>query len=333
MKLKEITIEQWQDLIGKFPQVSFFHTPEWLQVLKMGFPHVKIKLYVILNKQDKIIGLLPIEFTRKGPFRLAGSPLPGLFTPYQGPLLLSDTGTEVEKVAMSAIKILKPSYFTFSLPPNKHSKMLTGGDSGNWENKKTIIVDLTVGEENLWKGLRKRTRNQVRQAERRGVEICEAKSLDEWLVEYYAMHEAVYSRQGIKPPASRAFYQALWKVLREKGYLRIILAKYREKTIAGAVRIIYEDTIYALDAASLREYRKLQAHTALHWHSISWAASEGLRVYDMVGANIPSIAHFKRGFGGREAEYPYFQMSCGLLGKVGYRLYQRYRPLLKRLGI
>jgi len=335
VKLKEINTDQWQDLIGKFTEASFFHTPEWLQVLKMGFPHVEVKLYAILNEHErgKLIGLLPVELARKGPFRLAGSPLPGLFTPYQGLLLLSHTDTDVGKVAMCAIKILKPHYFALSLPPDGYSEMLVGEGSANWEPKKTLLLDLTLGTEQLWKNFKAETRNQVRQAEKRGVEIYEPRSLDDWLGDYYAMHEAVYSRQEMKPPAKPAFYQAMWENLYGKGQLKVILAKHEGKTIAGGIFPIYRDTIYFLDGASLREHQKLRANNLIQWHIISWAASAGLRLYDMVGANIPSIAHFKRGFGGAEVEFPYFKRPRGLVGRIGYRLYQRYRPLFKRLEI
>jgi len=114
---------------------------------------------------------------------------------------------------------------------------------------------------------------------------------------------------------------------------QISLAKCEGKAVAGGIFPIYADTTYFLDGASLREYQSLRANNLIQWHLISWASVSGLRTYDMVGANIPSIAHFKHGFGGAEAEYSYFQMSRGLLGKTGYLLYQRYRPLLKKLGV
>lgn len=333
MKLKEISTEEWQDHSGKFPQASFFHTLEWLQVLRMGFPHVEVKLYVILNEQDKIIGLLPVELAQKGPFKLGGSPLPGLFTPYQGPLLLESSNAVLKKVPVRAAEMLKVHYFALSFPPDDQNGMPLGEDSANWEVKKTLLLDLTKGPEELWKNFKAQTRNKVRQAERQGVEIYEAESLDSWLEDYYVMHKAVYSRQKMKPPAKPAFYQALWDHLYGKEQLKVILAKHEGKTIAGGIFPIYKDTLYFLDGASFREYQKLRANNLIQWHIISWAASKGLHFYDMVGANVPSIAHFKRGFGGAEVEYPYFHMTRGLLGKIGYRLYQRYRPWLKRLGI
>ena len=335
MKLKEINTEQWQDLIGKFPRASFFHTLEWLKVLKVGFTHVAVRLYAILDEheRDKIIGLLPVEFARKGPFRLAGSPLPGLFTPYQGPLLFEAPDTILKEVSRLAAEVSKAHYFAVSLPPDGYSELPGGEGPANWEPKKTLLLDLTLGKEQLWKNFKAETRNQVRQAEKRGVEIYEPTALDEWLEDYYAMHEAVYSRQKAKPPAKPTFYQALWDQLYEKGELKVILARQKGKAIAGGIFPIHRDTIYFLDGASLRGYQKFRANNLIQWHIISSAASEGLRLYDMVGANIPSIAHFKRGFGGAEVEHPYFHVTRGRVGGIGYRLYQRYRPLLKRLGI
>jgi len=333
MRLKEINVEKWEALANGHPEASLFHTPEWLKIIQDGFPRVEVKCYRILNEKDDTIGLLPIQFTRKVVLRVCGSPLPGLFTPYQGPLLLGSPDIVREEASRLAIQLFKPHYFALSLPPDGHSEVLVGGDSANWEPKKTFLLDLTVGAERLWKGFKAETRNQVRQAERRGVEIYEPKSLNDWLKDYYAMHKAVYLRQKAKPPAKSAFYKAMWENLYGKGQLKVILARHEGETIAGGIFPIYKDTIYFLDGASLREYHNLRANNLIQWHVISWAASEGLRLYDMVGANIPSIAHFKRGFGGAETEYPYFQMTCGLLGKIGYRLYQKYRPLLKRLGI
>ncbi len=333
MKLKEIGLAEWKGLVDEYPNATLFHTPEWLRVLKEGFPHIEIKLYAIVNGKNRIIGLLPVELARKGPFKLGGSPLPGLFTPYQGPLLLDSPSIVVEEVLKNVVQVCKPHYLAVSFSPEGSSGMRGSGNPTSWELKKTILLDLALGAEKLWEKLKAETRNQVRQAERRGVEIYTPKSPDEWLEDYCAMHEAVYSRQGMKPPAKPVFYQALWDNLYGKGQLKIILAKHKGKTIAGGIFPVYKKTVYFLDGASFREHQKLRGNNLIQWYVISWAASEGLHVYDMVGANVPSIAHFKRGFGGAEAKFPYFHMTRGFLGKIGYQFYQRYRPLLKRIGI
>lgn len=99
--------------------------------------------------------------------------------------------------------------------------------------KQKADLDLTKGADKLWKNFRAETRNQVRQAEKRGVEIYEPKSLGDWLEDYYAMHKAVYSRQSMKPPAKPTFYHSLWRHLYNKERLKIVLAKHEGKIIAG----------------------------------------------------------------------------------------------------
>jgi len=332
MKLKEVDFEEWAELVNRHPGASLFHTREWLQILEEGFPHINLKLYVVLDAENETVGLLPAEFAQKGPFKLGGSPLPGLFTPYQGLLLLEPVNTDLKGVARLVAKASKAQYFALALPPNRPNEAIPKEPAG-WELKKTFLLNLTLEAEQLWKNFKAETRNQVRQAQRRGVEIYEPEVLDDWIEDYYAMHRAVYLRQKIRAPGNRTFYQALWDGLYDKGQLKVILAKHKGKTIAGGVFPSYGDTIYFLDGVSFREHQNLRANNLIQWHLISWAATSGLRVYDMVGANIPSIAHFKRGFGGIESRYSYLQMPQGLLGKTGYHLYQRYRPFLKRMGI
>lgn len=335
--LREITLDEWTEMSSGCREKTLFHSRQWLQVLSEGFPHLEVKLYAAVDKEKRIAGLLPVECERKGPFKLVGSPLPRIFTPYQGPLLLDssdNSGNIFEEMVELIFRMLKVHYFTLSLPPNISAANQVRRNSPHlWETKKTILLDLSVGVDKLWKGLKSETRNEVRQAERRGVEISEAGTLDEWLGDFYLMHRAVYSRQGAKPPGSHCFYRALWHWLYGKGQLKVVLAKHQGKTIAGGIFPIYRDTIYFLDGASYREHQKLRGNNLIQWHIISWAASNGLHFYDMVGANIPTIAHFKRGFGGVEVEHPYLRIPGGLLGKVAYQLYQKYRPCWKRLGI
>ena len=101
--LKEIGIEEGVGLISNHPLATLFHTREWLEILKEGFPWTKVKLYALIDKHGKPLGLVPVEFARKLTFLLAGSPLPGLFTPYQGPLLLNSS--DANNIDLSLIHI------------------------------------------------------------------------------------------------------------------------------------------------------------------------------------------------------------------------------------
>lgn len=333
MKLEEITLEEWAESSENYPNKVFFHTHEWLKILRQGFPHIKIRLYRILNDKNREIGLLPVELTRKVFLLASGAPLPGIFTPYQGPLLSDNNNILIEEIPELVNLLPKTHYFTLSIPPSNNEQWHINKGKLHWWIRKTLLIDLTVGIDQLWKNLKAETRNEVRQAERRGVEIYEPRALNEWIEDYYFMHKAVYLRQGIKPPATINLYRAIWDNLYRKGQLKVILAKYNNQTVAGGIFPIFKNIIYFIDGASLREYQYVRGNNLIQWSIISWAASEGIQFYDMVGANIPSIAHFKKGFGGAEVNYPYLQMSRGLLGQICYQLYQKYRPMLRRLRV
>ena len=330
--LKEIELEEWIRLVNGHPMATLFHTKEWLEILKEGFPWIKVKLYALIDKHGKPLGVVPVEFTRKLTFLLAGSPLPGLFTPYQGPLFLNSSDINTDELPARIARMLKPHFLTIAIPPDR-TVCSAGLVPPGWSIQKTILVNLEKGVDQLWKSLKGETRNQVRQAQRRGVEIYEPNSLEQWLRDYWEMHKVVYSRQKMKPPGSPEFYEALWKHLYSNDQLKVVLAKHQGKTIAGGIFPIYRDTIYFLDGASLREYGPLRGNNLIQWHILCWASTVGLRIYDMVGANIPSIAHFKRGFGGTETGYLYFRATYGLWGTIGFWIYERFRPLLKRLGV
>jgi hypothetical protein len=331
MMLKEIDFEEWDELINCHPMATLFHTKEWLKILKEGFPWTKVKLYALINRHGKPLGVVPVELTRKLLFLLAGSPLPGLFTPYQGPLSLNSSDIDIGNLPTLIAQTLKPHFLAIAIPPDRTVCPAISVPPG-WTNQRTILVDLKEGVDQLWRNLKSETRNEVRQAQRRGVEIYEPTSLDQWLRDYWEMHKTVYSQQNMKPPGSLEFYKALWDHLYSKGQLKVVLAKYQGKTIAGGIFPIYRDTIYFLDGASFREYGPLRGNNLIQWHILCWASTAGLRIYDMVGANIPSIARFKRGFGGTETGYPYFRTTYRLWGKIGFWMYERFRPFLKRLG-
>jgi len=333
VRLKEIDLDEWERSAEDGPKATLFHTRAWLEILREGFPHVEVRAYRIVDEAKRTIGLLPMQFCRKGPFRLAGSPLPGLLTPYQGPVLFKSADTTIEQVQRLAVKSFRPDYFTLSVPPEAECGRLPNVGLRDWQLRKTLLLDLTVGPERLWEAFDAETRNQVRQATRRGAEIYEPASLGDWLETYSTMHAAVYRRQGARPPANPAFFNALWTYLWERQQLAVVLAKHEQQVIAGGLFVICQGTIYFLDGASFREYQHLRGNNLIQWYTISQASLRGLRLYDLAGANIPSITHFKRGFGGSEAEYPYYCARPTLAGKLSYLLYQRCRPLLKKLGL
>jgi len=75
---------------------------------------------------------------------------------------------------------------------------------------------------------------------------------------------------------------------------------------------------------------------SLEWSIMRWGIECGLRSHDMAGANIPRVAQFKRGFGGRFVPYVTFHHSknwVACFGECGYRMLAPLaRPIASRFG-
>ncbi len=82
--------------------------------------------------------------------------------------------------------------------------------------------------------------------------------------------------------------------------------------LAALLRISTEDISYYMYAASTAEGKALYAPTILAWEAIRSAKKEGKRIFDFEGIyderfplkSWKGFSRFKKGFGGKEVEYP-----------------------------
>ena len=108
--------------------------------------------------------------------------------------------------------------------------------------------------------------------------------------------------------------------------LTVLLASVNEQTIAGAFFLHFADKIYFWDGVALPDHYKLNASNLLQWSIIEWAANNGYRHYDMLGANIPSIARFKLSFGGELTPYIYVYRDLTSKSYLTRKLYGWVMP-------
>jgi lipid II:glycine glycyltransferase (peptidoglycan interpeptide bridge formation enzyme) len=194
----------------------------------------------------------------------------------------------------------------------------------------TIVVDLTSGEAELWKKIKKNTRNQVRQARKAGVEIAGPESDDKWIPEYYDILSDTYRRRDMTPPTSIDFYRQLWQHLYLSGLLTVLMARLEGRIVAGGIYLLWDGVIYGIDGAMDRQFMKKRPNNLVEWETIAWGANSGYTSYDMLGADIPSIAKFKLGFSGRIEPYDKLEIQPSLTGRLAYSLYGLFQSKIKK---
>jgi peptidoglycan pentaglycine glycine transferase (the first glycine) len=165
-------------------------------------------------------------------------------------------------------------------------------------------LDITKDEKVLLKEMRKNNRYGVNKAMKDGVEI-EVGSTQQMLDIFYELHEETAKRQGFIP-WSKKFLDAQLKYFGPKAEMKIYLAKWQDKFIAGAVIMFYEGRSYYHHGASLSEYNKVSASYLIQWRAIQEAKAAGFYEHSFYGVvdNAPKhpwagLSFFKKGFGGK----------------------------------
>jgi len=176
-----------------------------------------------------------------------------------------------------------------------------------------VVLDLDRTEDDLLRGMKPKTRYNVRLAEKKGVRVYEAppSSLPVW----YGLYRETAARDGISLH-EEAYYAALFDAADTHPgpvpRLHLLFAEAEGKVIAGIVVSVFGRQACYLYGAASDEMRNYMASYALQWHAIRLARAEGAEAYDLFG--IPprddpdhamyGLYRFKTGFGGRIVHRP-----------------------------
>ena len=322
--LEKNELKEWNKIVRESPYGTIFHTLNWMEILERTY-NVK-KLPIGIYQDDKQIGVFPAFLQRKGIFKLFASPLREAATPYGGPIIKENF---LKGVFLAFDKFTKNMGYvdvTFSPKMNLDYEILR---NYSYEERFTYILNLDPGIDDIWKNLNKKCRNMIRKAEKSNVEIIEGDK-KECLEEYYKMVEDTYKKSNTKPPISMKYYQMVFDVLYPKKQLKVLFAEYEGELRAGAIFPYFDNRIYYWDGASYQEYNKVAPNNLIQWHLIEWAVENEFKVYDMIGANIPSIAKFKASFGGDMVKYFYVYKFNSVLAKYGRSAYVWWRKSIRK---
>lgn len=186
--------------------------------------------------------------------------------------------------------------------------------------RSTLWVDLRVGEEALFRGLRKKTRQYVRRGEDAGVEIFWGG--DEHLPDLHRVVRVTSRLKGIGY-RGRRFYDEAWRIFRTSGSVELALARHRGEIVAATMVFRFGGTCMHLFGGTTEQGRSVHASYLLQWSCLRRATRAGLQFVDLWGipdevatmspaeheAALPrndelwGVYKFKRGFGGEVVSF------------------------------
>jgi len=176
---------------------------------------------------------------------------------------------------------------------------------------RTVVIDLTPGEDEILARMKQKTRYNIRLAEKKGVTVREGTADD--LAAFNRLMQVTGRRDsfGIHDPA---YYRAAYELFAPRD-AALWLAEFEGRPLAGVMVFASGHSAAYLYGASSDEERQRMPAYAAQWAAMRWAKTRGCATYDMWGipdadedeleANFTErqdglwpVYRFKRGFGG-----------------------------------
>jgi len=309
----------WDDFVLASPQGTVFSTNAWLKTASAAQGGEPFMLG--LFKGDRLAaGVSYIHLTR-GLFKKATSPV---MTPYGGIIYRSDHGkrhSEAESFNISCaeriIKYLTGNYhhvFLVHAPGYTDIRPFTwAGWTGNV--RYTYILDITDTEK-LWDLMERRVRTVIRKAE---VTLKLGNSIDSG--QFVALYEHIYMDRGSSPPVNCEVVKKMLDELLKTKLVEMRTVLDQDNHIISVIVFVKDHKyVFAWISGSLPEKNSSGAFSLLFWDAVKRYGNTHERL-DMVGANIPSIAFFKKKFGGELTPYYFTERYSSRMIKTMFTAY------------
>jgi len=197
--------------------------------------------------------------------------------------------------------------------------------AGTVEPKSTLILDLKNDESEILSEMKSKTRYNIKVAQKHDITIEEGK---EYFEDFWLLMQKTAKRDKIKVH-SKKHYQKMLEVFGGEGMMKLMVADFQGKVVAGNLITVYGKWCTYLHGASDYEFRDKMAPYLLQWQSILFAKSRWCEQYDFWGADEdkwPGVTRFKIGFA---PETKITQYLGAYDMPVDHLLYALYRILKK----
>lgn len=160
-----------------------------------------------------------------------------------------------------------------------------------------LVLALQDDEAAQWSAIGAKVRNQVRKAEKEGLELA-TWSPAELLDGFYECF-AINMRDLGSPVHAKRFYREAARRFGER--LRFIVAADGRRAVGGLVAIHTGDRVTVTWASTLRSERRRCPNNLIYWEALRWALALGARHFDFGRSPVGGGTYrFKRGWGAEE---------------------------------
>ncbi len=313
----------WNSFVTSSSHGTVFSTKQWLDAgaaAQGGIP-------VILSAWDGDTMIAGVAFTElsRGPLKKANTPV---LAPYGGlvyNISSEGAGRDTDSLQLLCAEKLidylqrKYNYVLLSHSPDFNDIRPFSWSGWSEKVRYTYLLDIS-DPERLWQKSRERARRKIRKATE-NLKIGGAVDAET----VADLHERFYRDRDRTPPVSKGIVISMMHALERSGLVDINTVQDKSgRIIALQVTVLGFKTVYTLLYGTLPNSGYSGADSLLIWNAVKKYSTTHKRL-DLVGANIPSIAFFKKGFGGTLTPHYVTEYYSSPLAHAAFSFYSMIR--------
>jgi len=278
----------WNAYLRRHAGATGYHRFEWGALIGRVFGHDIC--FLAAESSGGIQGILPLVVLRNRLFGRFVVSLP--FLNYGG--VVADTPDAERLLLEAAIRLARENGATLEL---RHTRKIYP-ELADRRHKVAMTLPLRHDPEAQWNALDRKVRNQVRKAEKSGMQTAEGGL--ELLDRFY--HVFARNMRDLGTPVyTKAFFRDVLGTFPDSTRVFAVYAGHTP--VAASLVVWHGGTVEVPWASSLREFNTQAPNMLLYWRMLRFAAERGFRTFDF-GRSTPGEGtfHFKRQWGAEPAE-------------------------------
>jgi len=200
----------------------------------------------------------------------------------------------------------------------------------------TLTLDLTPDLDTILGQMRKKTRQRIRRAARRGLTVRFGDHGD--LDAFYQMIRQTGQRRGFSPH-NREYFEQEWQIFASRRQMVLLLASFQGRLLAGRTVHIFGRRAAEFHAAMSGEHTDLFPNDLLVWEAIKLAKEQGCTTYDLWGipAEVGQAAYEGNPLPGADrtdGQWGLYRFKSGFGKQIEYYVHGHdyvYAPLLYKV--
>lgn len=297
---------KWTNFLNSSDKATLFHTLEWRDVVTEAYGF-KPYYYLLIDENDEVQAIFP-SFHIKN---FLGNKLCSVpYNYYGGPIykdenaaktILEHVINECKKLKVDYLEIKMLYPFEGNIPASLNLELV--------EKEYLSIIDLSKGFEDVEKKFSRLVRRKLRQvSEIPGVEIRDAKSLEDVKRFYNDVMVELYKRKLLTITQSFKFIELIWERLikQGKGYLKLFTIN--GKIVAGVILLDSYNSLFDAWTLSNPDYFNISPNYTLIFEGIKLGCSKNKKIYDLgvSGEHNKNLLEFKTRFGATNIKFVYY---------------------------